>query len=172
MAPSDDAIVDPADAALAEALASPPDDTVAVLDGPALAEAAGVSQALLDAVIASGILPPHHVDGVGVARYSQADAAAVRAGQALLDAGLPLAELLTLAESAGSAIGDIAEAAVDAFIAYVRDPLLADDEDAATARLVDAYETMLPATERIVSHHLRRRLVTSALARLAAADPS
>lgn len=172
MAAPDDMRVDPADAALAEALASPPDDTVAVLDVAGLAEAAGVSRALLDAVIASGILPPHHVDGDGIARYSQADVVAVRAGRSLLDAGLPLAELLGLAASAGDAIGDIAEAAVDAFIAYVRDPLLADDEEAAAARLVDAYETMLPATERIVSHHLRRRLVTSALARLAAADPS
>jgi DNA-binding transcriptional MerR regulator len=172
MTAPDDAHVDPADAALAEALASPPDDTIAELDAGALAEAAGVSQALLDAVIASGILPPHHVDDTGVARYSQADVSAVRAGRSLLDAGLPLAELLALAESAGGAIGEIAEAAVDAFIAYVRDPLLADDEDAAAARLVHAYEAMLPATERIVAHHLRRRLVSSALARLAGAPPS
>lgn len=172
MTSPDDVSVDRADAALAKALMSPLDDTVAELDVAGLAEAAGVSRALLDAVISSGILPPHHVDEDGVARYSQADVGAVRAGRTLLDAGLPLAELLSLADAAGDAIGDIAEAAVDAFISYVRDPLLADDEGAAAARLLGAYEMMLPATEHIVAHHLRRRLVTSALARLAADGPS
>jgi len=172
MAAPENTRVDPADAALAKALTSPPDDTVVELDIIGLAKAAGVSKALLDAVIASGILPPHHVDEAGVPRYSQADVSAVQAGRSLLDAGLPLAELLALAESAGRSIGDIAEAAVDAFIDYVRDPLLADDEEMAASRLIQAYETMLPATERIVAHHLRRRLVSSAIARLATAQSS
>jgi hypothetical protein len=38
---------------------------------------------------------------------------------------------------------------------------------AAGERLVTAYERMLPATERLVAHHLRRRLIIAALERLA-----
>jgi hypothetical protein len=165
------ASLDAPDAALAAVVTAPPDDTIASLDAAGLAAEADVSEALLDAVIASGILPPHHVDADGIARYSAADAAAVRAGRSLLDAGLPLPELLALAEVAGPAITAIAERAVDTFIAYVRDPVVgtSTDDEAAAARLVAAYETMLPATERIVAHHLRRRLIGAALDRLAQA---
>jgi len=163
--------LDGPDAALAAVVSTPPDDTVATLDLAGLSEAAEVSRALMDAVVASGILPPHHVDAAGVARYSAADVAAVRAGRALLDAGLPLAELLDIATVTSRAMGTIAERAVDAFIAYVRDPVLgAQDDEEGAARLVAAYETMLPATERLVAHHLRRRLIAAAMARLAGPD--
>ncbi len=163
--------LDGADEALAAAVASPPDDTVAELDLTALAEVAGVAPVLLDAVVASGILPPHHVDASGIARYSQADAAAVRSGQVLLDAGLPLAELLDIAAVTSAAIDRVADRAVSAFLDYVRDPVIgAEDEEAAAHRLVAAYETMLPATERLVAHHLRRRLISAAMSRLASSS--
>jgi DNA-binding transcriptional MerR regulator len=129
---------------------------------------------LLESVERAGLLLPHHVDDAGVSRYSQADAAAVDAGLTLLDAGLPLSELLSIASLTDAAVRGIAEEAVEVFLRFVRDPVLgADDgEDEAGARLVTAYERMLPATERLVAHHLRRRLVAAALARLSQdADP-
>jgi superfamily II DNA or RNA helicase len=46
------------------------------------------------------------------------------------------------------------------------DDLLASSDEEATARLVTAYEEMLPATERLVAHHLRRRLLTRAASRV------
>lgn len=162
----------PADAALAEVITGQPDDLEAPHDLDGLAAAVGTTRPLLEAVARSGLLLPHHVDAEGVPRYSAADAAAIEAGLVLLDAGLPLDELLELAGRTDTAIATIADAAVEAFLRYVRDPVLgAEMEDPAAAeRLVTAYERMLPATERLVAHHLRRRLVAAAIRRMSAAD--
>ena len=161
-----------ADAALASAVTAAPDDLDARYDLAGLAAAVGASTTLLESVARAGLLLPHHVGDDGVARYSEADAEAVRAGLTLLDAGLPLAELLALAGPTDAAVTDIADRSVDAFLRFVRDPVLgtAVDGDEAAARLVTAYERMLPATERLVAHHLRRRLILAALARLADSD--
>ena len=166
-----DAALDPADAALAAAVTTRADDLEAPFDLAGLAAEVGAGVALLESVARAGLLLPHHVDGDGVARYSSADADAVRAGLTLLEAGLPLAELLALAGPTDAAVRDIAERAVDAFLRFVRDPVLgtAVDESEAGERLVTAYERMLPATERLVAHHLRRRLILAALERLAEA---
>lgn len=158
--------LDAPDAALAAAVA---DDGAAPFDIEELAAEVGATRTLLDAVERAGLLLPHHVDDEGVARYSAADAEAVRAGLALLDAGLPLGELLDLARHTDEAIQVVARHAVEAFLRFVRDPVrgTASSDDEATRRLVTAYETMLPATERLVAHHLRRRLVADATARVA-----
>ena len=164
--------LDPADAALIAAVRTPVDDAEARFDLAGLAAEVGASVPLLESVARAGLLLPHHVDGDGVARYSEADAAAVLAGLELLDAGLPLAELLALAAPTDAAVRDIADRAVDAFLRFVRDPALGpttvgDPDEQLGARLVAAYERMLPATERLVAHHLRRRLILAALDRLA-----
>ncbi len=163
--------LDGPDAALARAVA---DDRDAPHDLAALAAEVGAPEALLLAVSRAGLLLPHHVDAQGIARFSAADAEAVRAGLELLDAGLPLAELLDLAGPTDAAVAAIAERSVEAFLRFVRDPVLgtAPDEDEAGRRLIAAYERMLPAVERLVAHHLRRRLVTAAVARIAAEGTS
>ena len=162
----------PADAALAAAVEGPTDDLEAPFDLIGLAAEVGASVTLLESVARAGLLLPHHTDPAGVPRYSAADAEAVRAGLTLLDAGLPLAELLALAGPTDRAVAEIAEQAVDGFLRFVRDPVLGTsaDDEAAAARLVTAYTRMLPATERLVAHHLRRRLLLTAMARLADAD--
>lgn len=169
--------LDAPDAALAEAVVRPPapleagDDVEAPYDLDDLAEQVGAGRTLLDAVARTGLLLPHHVDEQGVARYSAADVAAVRAGLTLLDAGLPLGELLDLARRTDAAVGEVATAAVDAFLRFVRDPVRGTSASEAEAadRLVTAYEQMLPATERLVAHHVRRRVLHEAARRVPAA---
>lgn len=163
---ADAGALDGPDAALAAAVA---DDHDASLDLDGLAEQAGATRALLDALARAGLLLPHHVDADGVARYSAADVHAVRAGLTLLEAGLPLAELLDLGRRTDAAIHSVAEHAVEAFLRFVRDPVrgTASSDEEAGDRLVTAYDRMLPATERLVAHHLRRRLVAEATARVA-----
>lgn len=159
------------DAALVSAVVDPTGDVEARHDLASLAVEVGTSVTLLESVARAGFLLPHHIDPDGVARYSDADAEAVRAALILLDAGLPLAEFLALAGPTGAAVQDIAERAVDAFIRYVRDPALAIGDNGAIAeRLVEAHERMLPAVEALVAHHLRRRLIVAALGRLTPAD--
>lgn len=164
--PAGDPSLDAPDAALAAAVA---DDGSAPFDLDGLAAEVGTTRALLEAVERAGLLLPHHVDDDGVARYSSADARAIRAGMTLLDAGLPLGELLELARRTDAAVGDIATPAVDAFLRFVRDPVrgTAGSDDEAAERLVTAYQRMLPATETLVAHHLRRRLLATAASRVA-----
>lgn len=161
-----DAPLDAPDAALAAAVV---DDGAAPFDLDGLAAEVGATRALLEAVERAGLLLPHHIDDQGVARYSAADAAAVRAGLTLLDAGLPLGELLDLARRTDEAIRGVATHAVEAFLRFVRDPVRggAGSDDEAGQRLVTAYERMLPATEHLVAHHLRRRLLAEAAERVA-----
>ncbi len=167
--------LDAPDAALVAAVV---DDEHAPYDLDGLADATGAGRTLLEALERAGLLLAHHTDPDGIARYSEADAAAVRAGLRLLDAGLPLGELLDLARRTDAAVSGIAEHAVEAFLRFVRDPVrgTAASDDEAAERLVTAYQQMLPATERLVAHHLRRRLLATAAARvgeeLAAGDPA
>jgi hypothetical protein len=161
-----DAALDAPDAALVAAVA---DDEHAPFDLAGLAEETGAGGTLLEALERAGLLVAHHVDDEGVARYSAADAAAVRAGLALLEAGLPLGELLDLARRTDAAVTEVADHAVEAFLRFVRDPVrgTAGSDDEAATRLVTAYREMLPATERLVAHHLRRRLLATATERVA-----
>lgn len=155
------------DAVLASALTRTDDDLDAPYDLDALTRVVAAPRDLLDAVHRSGLLVAHHVDADGTARYSDADVAAIASGLALLDAGLPLDEFLVLARRTDEAIASVADAAVDAFIRFVRDPVIGDpDGDAAAERLVTAYHRMLPAAEHLVAHHLRRRIVEVATARM------
>ena len=168
----DPAETDPADAALVRALreTAPGEGADAALTPEELAERTGVPVALLDALARDGLLAPREV--AGEPRYSPRDAEALTAGITLLEAGVPLDELLGLARRHDEAMRTIAEEAVDLFVRFVRDPIqgTAESEDEAGERLAAAFREMLPATGALVSHHFRRLLVTAAEARLTGAD--
>jgi hypothetical protein len=108
------------------------------------------------------MLVGRRVDGED--RYSEADVTAAEAGLRLLEHGLPLPELLDLARAHRDATRAVAERAVDMFDRYVRQALRAEGvgEDVAAARLVAAFEDVLPATLTIVAHHFRRTLLAVA----------
>ncbi|CAN5501103.1 hypothetical protein BH23ACT7_BH23ACT7_21500 [soil metagenome] len=163
--------LDPGEQALAAALTGPlPGEDPAAgpperlsLDG--LAERTGVSVTLLEAIEREGLLVAR---AEGDEPYTAADADAVRAGLALLEAGVPLSELLALARRHDEAMRAVAEQAVDLFARYVRDPIrgsAASDEDAA-GLMVDALGAMLPAVGAVVAHHFRRRLLAAARSRI------
>jgi DNA-binding transcriptional MerR regulator len=131
-----------------------------------LAEATGVSPALLEAIEREGLLAARDQGGRRV--YTQADAKAVAAGLELLAAGLPLAELLDLARRHDRAMRDVAEHAVELFVRFVRDPIRAQaaSEEEAAERLVEAFRRMLPATTSLITHHFRRVLLAAAQERI------
>lgn len=157
----------PADAALVAALDAPSDDDGGeLLTLEALAEAADVSLPLLEAIAREGLLVPRTRDPD---RYALADADVVGAGLALVEAGLPLAELLDIARRTDDAMRGIAAHAVDVFVDFVRDPVqgTAASDDEAAERLVDAFRTMLPAVETLVGSHFRSLLLAAARERIA-----
>lgn len=160
--------LDPVDAALVAAVSGrmpgedAEDDELMTLEQ--LAAHTGVSQTLLEAIARTGLLFPE----AGEAGYTHADADAVRAGVKLLEAGLPLSELLDLARRHDDAMTAIAEQAVEVFVRFVRDPLRASApaDDSAAERIVESFNAMLPATAALVAHHFRRRLLQIARARM------
>ena len=155
-----DGELDPTDAPLAAAVATAdaegPEEFLTLTE---LAERSGVPVALLEAVARERLLVPRVHDGEP--RYTTADIAVVQQGLRLLEQGLPLPDLLTLAREHNEATHDIAETAVALFDRYVRVPLresdLPDDEKA--EQLVEAFRTLLPAVTTLVAHHFRRVLL-------------
>lgn len=162
---------DATEQALAAALAGPlPGEAEQRLTLDELAERTGVSPTLLEVIEREGLLVPR--TGDPGAPYTESDVEAVRAGLALLEAGVPLSELLALAREHDAAMRALADRAVDLFARYVVDPIRGATESEADAaqRMVQALQSMLPAASAVVSHHIGRRLVAAARDRIEAQD--
>ncbi len=161
--------LDPADAALVSALpgGTEDDDGSAPLTLDEFADRAGMSAALVEAIAREGLLTPHNGDD-GAPRFTTDDLSVVKAGLELLEAGLPLSELLALAREHDAAMRAVAQRAVDMFLRFVRDPIRgsAGSEDEAAVGLVAAFQKMLPATTSLVAHHFRRVLLEEARRRV------
>ena len=81
-----------------------------------------------------------------------------------MEHGLPLGEVLDLARLHGQSARALAEGAVELFDRNVRQTLRREggaDAEAA-ARLVEAFDALLPATVSLVAHHFRRILLAVA----------
>jgi DNA-binding transcriptional MerR regulator len=104
----------------------------------------------------------------GEVRYTAADIGMVRGALRLLEYGLPLGELLSLARDTNAAMIALATRAVELFDEHVRKPIrdTAGSDDAAAAQLVEAFDTLLPAVTNLVANHFRRVLLAAAEERL------
>ena len=155
-----------ADADLAAAVASArgqePDETGETLSLDEFSEASGVPASLIQAVEREGIRLGRQIDGVD--RYTSADIELVRTALRLLEFGLPLADLLSLARDADTAMRGLAERAVELFDEHVRKPIrdTASDDERAAEQMVEAFRELLPAVTTLVSHHFRRVLLETA----------
>lgn len=147
-------------AAVAAARADGDEDESLTLDQ--VAERSGVPSALLRAIEKAGLTIGRKVDGEE--RYSDADVAVVRQGLRLLEAGLPINELLALGARYNESARAIAEHAVALFDEHIRTPLrdANTDEAEAASKIVAAFGDLLPAVTTLVSHHFRRVLLAVA----------
>lgn len=160
------------DAALAAMLEAPlpGEEDGELLTLAELAERAGLSASLLEALEREGLIVPRDTSG-DQPRYAASDAEMIRDGLGLLETGLPLGELLDLARRTDAALREVADHAVDLFTRFVRDPIRgeADSPEQAAEELTEAFRVMLPATGTLVAHHFRRLVVARARERLTAA---
>jgi len=157
--------LDRADEPLAAAVIGADDDSGGETDAEEfltldeLAARSGVPEALIESIVREGLLVPRRHEGD--ARFTSADVDILGAGLRLLETGLPMPELLTLARRHHDATRETAEGAVAMFDTYVREPLrdadLTDDERA--ERLVEAFRVLLPSVTALVAHHFRRVLL-------------
>lgn len=160
---------DPVDAALIAALSTESGTATGATPGLSLdelAERAGLPATVVEAVAREGLL--HPVPGSDPPRFTVDDLSVLTAGTTLLEAGLPLGELLDLARRTDQTLRELADHAVEVFLHFVRDPVrgTAEDPDEAAQRLVGAFQSMLPATGELVGAHFRRLLVAAARARV------
>jgi len=157
----------PADADLAAAVAAARGseaDELLTLDQ--FADRSGVPASLIQAVEREGIRLGRSTDDGE--RYTASDISLVRTALRLLDFGLPLGDLLTLARDADDALRGLAGRAVELFDEHVRKPIrdTAGSEPAAAEQMVVAFGELLPAVTELVSHHFRRVLLEGAEAQI------
>lgn len=155
--------LDPVDEALVAAVSAAPAELLTLEE---LAERSGIPIALLRAVEREGLLVPMQIDGE--LRYTSTDLETAAAGLKLLEAGLPLPEVLALAREHHAAMRAVADTAVALFDEHVRKPIRAAGHapDEAARRLVDAFNVLLPATTTLVAHHFRGVLLAAARAHI------
>jgi DNA-binding transcriptional MerR regulator len=154
-----------ADADLAAAVAAArgegtPPTVLLTLDE--FSQRSGVPASLVQAVEREGIRLGRTVDGED--RYTAGDIELVRTALRLLEFGLPLGDLLSLAREADAAMRTLAERAVELFDENVRKPIrdTAGDERRAAEQMVEAFSELLPAVTQLVSEHFRRVLLETA----------
>jgi DNA-binding transcriptional MerR regulator len=160
LGPADD------DLATAVSVARGGDGPPATLTLEELATASGVPASLIQAVEREGITIGRRTDGE--VRYAPTDAEVMRTALRLLEFGLPVGDLLTLARDTDEALRGLAVRAVDLFDAHVREPIrdTAGNAPVAATRTVEAFETLLPAVTALVANHFRRVLLEEAERRL------
>jgi DNA-binding transcriptional MerR regulator len=159
---------DPSDRDLAVAVhgARLPADE-AVLSAEEMAARCGVPVPLLQAFIRSGLELGRQVDGD--VRFTEADVAMVQLGLRLLDVGVPLPDLLALAQSHTASMRATAETAVRLFDEHVRAPLRSSNpaDREAAERLVAVFDDALATVTELVARHFRQVLLGVAEARIA-----
>ncbi len=153
--------LDPADERLAAAVAEAGgEDGAEELFGlDELTARCAVPTPILEALVREGLLVPRSHDGEP--RFSADDVVLVSNGLRLVEAGLPMPELLDLSRRHHAVTREIASQAVELFDAHVRQPLRAADltEAERAERLVETFRTILPAVTAMVAHHFRRILL-------------
>jgi DNA-binding transcriptional MerR regulator len=145
---------DPSDAALLAAVSGTSGRSLTLDD---VAVGSGVPVGILETLVTEGLLAPSADGG----RYSDADVRAVRAGMELLEAGVPLQDLLDLGRRYSRAVDEVADDAVELFNRYVRKPA-----DTDTERVIEAFNRLLPAASALIRHNFERAVLASARRRL------
>jgi len=130
-----------------------------------LAAEAGMPEALLAAAEAAGLFQPIVIGGE--ARYGESDLEMARAGLALLSAGFPLDEFLSVAVDHARETQALADRAIELFDRHVRKAGGAFASGRDSGAITEAFRALLPEATRLVAFYFQRTLVTRALSRLA-----
>ena len=128
-----------------------------------LAERSGVAVPLLRSLEQAGLLVA--VDDAGdEPRYPAADLDSLAAGLKLVEAGVPLPELLALGRDHAESVEATARRAVELFDRHVRERIQASggSQEDAERRLLQLFEELLEASGTLVRAHFERTLLRAA----------
>ena len=152
------------DEALVEAVTHPSTPSSLTLDE--LAERSGVAVPLLRSLEQAGLLVP--VEGGDEPRFPAEDLDSISAGLKLVEAGVPLGELLELGREHAANVEAVAKRAVELFDRHVRERLQAEGRPPADVEreLVAMFEDLLEASGVLVRAHFQRTLLKAARAHI------
>jgi len=119
----------------------------------------GMPEGMILAAERAGLFEPVVVDGEP--RFVEADLGMARAGLMLLEAGIPLQELLDLSSRHAQNVQAVCDAAIDLFDDSIRKRGPNEDDESTTR----VFKEMLPQATRLVALHFQRTLVARALER-------
>jgi DNA-binding transcriptional MerR regulator len=124
-----------------------------------LADRTRVPPAMLRSLEASGVLRPYRTGEER--RYTPADVQAVRMLLSLVGSGVPMEEFMRVARVQLEAADAVAHGAVELFLRYVREPLLASGlpSKVEADRLVAAFRLTLQAATELISYNFQRTLL-------------
>jgi len=158
-----DGELEPSDEALVAAVTAPtaPEDETLTLDE--LSARSGIPIAVIHALEQAEILAPVSISGAGAEQFRASDVQALSAGMRLLEAGIPLQDLLALATEHARNTAQTARRAVELFDHHIRERLQAEGSgpDVST-RLMELFGELLDASAFLVEHHFRRALLRAA----------
>lgn len=158
-----DGELEPSDEALVAAVTTPAPAEGETLSLDELAARSGLAAPLLGALQQSGLLVPVGTPGpAGEPRFQASDLRALAAGLKLLEAGIPLTDLLQLAGEHAEATDRTARRAVELFDRHVRERLQAGDDADVSELLLKRFNELLEASGTLVQHHFQRTLLRAA----------
>ncbi|HEX6487983.1 MAG TPA: MerR family transcriptional regulator [Candidatus Dormibacteraeota bacterium] len=150
------------DEALVAAITHPPAPETLTLEE--LSERSGVAVPLLRSLEHAGLLVA--VDAADEQRYPAEDLASLAAGLKLVEAGVPLPDLLELGREHAASVERTAERAVELFDRHVRERIQAagGSQEQAERELLRLFEELLEASGVLVRAHFQRTLLRAARA--------
>ena len=142
--------------AIADAVAASEEGTLTIIE---LAEKTRVPPAMLRSLEASGVLRPQLIEGLR--RYTAADVRAVKMLLSLVGSGVPMEEFMEVASVQLEAADTVARGAVDLFLRYIREPLLAQtmSEQEEADRLVASFRLLLEAASELIAYNFQRTVL-------------
>lgn len=157
-----DGDLEPSDEALVAAVTGPDPASEQRMSLDELSLRSGVAAPLLRELERAGLLVPVATDGEPA--YQASDLAAIQAGLTLLEAGIPLSDLMELGQRHTRAMEMTARQAVTLFDRHVRERLQAsgDDGEAVGEALLAQFNRLLEAASELVKHHFQRTLMVAA----------
>ncbi len=135
-----------------------------LLDRDEVAAAAGVDPQIVDLAVAAQLLEPIETKDRGVV-FGEDAVAMLQAARQILEAGVPLDALVTLATSHASSITGVVDAAIDLFADHV-----VPRHEGDPAALTETFQHLLTQTTTLVARHFQRTLVSRSLERLRDAE--
>ena len=160
--------LEPSDEALVEAVTAPLVPETIALDE--LAARSGLAVPLLRQLELAGLLLP--VSDGEEPRYPAEDVEVLAAGLKLVEAGVPLGDLIEVGAQHAAAVEETARRAVDLFDRHVRERIQAQGLPARDAeqRLLQTFQELMAASGTLVRHHFQRALLRAARERIERTD--